>query len=427
MKDNKFHFDVIVIGGGPAGLSAALASNEKGSKTLIVEREKKLGGILKQCIHDGFGLITFNETLSGPEYADRYMRKIMEKDISIYTSTFVSKVEKVGESFILTLINSREDVFQVSSKALVLANGCRERTSRQVFINGDRPAGIYSAGTAQYLTNIMGYLPCKNCVILGSGDIGLIMARRLTLEGAKVIGVYEMKSTPSGLSRNIMQCLEDYNIPLHLSHTVTRVIGESKVSAVETCRVDENMKLIDGTEEIIKCDGLILSVGLIPENEVAESLNIEIDPLTKGPKVDHNFRTSVNGVFSCGNSLHVNDLVDYVSESGKYAGEQAATYEENSYRKLVDITFDKKEFLYVVPQSIDLNSIDKDITIYFRSKDVIEDVKVEFYLDNKVVFMKKYNIIKPPEMEKIILNLKSFSVNNIDNLNLVMSKIKEGV
>lgn len=427
MKDNKFHFDVIVIGGGPAGLAAALASNEKGGKTLIVEREEKLGGILKQCIHDGFGLITFNETLSGPEYADRYMRKIKEKDISIYTSTFVSKVEKLGENFILTLINSEEHVFQVKSKALVLANGCRERTSRQVFINGDRPAGIYSAGTAQYLTNILGYLPCKNCIILGSGDIGLIMARRLTLEGAKVIGVYEAKSTPSGLSRNIMQCLEDYNIPLHLSRTVTRVIGDSKVSAAETCRVNENMNPIAGTEEVIECDGLILSVGLIPENEVAESLNIEIDPSTKGPKVDHNFRTSVNGVFSCGNSLHVNDLVDYVSESGKYAGEQAATYKENSYRKLVDITFDKKEFLYVVPQSIDLNSIDKDITIYFRSKNIIEDVEIELNSENKVLFRKKYNIIKPPEMVKIVLNLKSFPINNMDNLNLVMSKIKEGV
>lgn len=427
MKDNKFHFDVIVIGGGPAGLAAALASNEKGGKTLIVEREEKLGGILKQCIHDGFGLITFNQTLSGPEYADRYMRKIREKDILVCTSTFVSKVEKLGESFILTLINSKEHVFQIKSKALVLANGCRERTSRQVFINGDRPAGIYSAGTAQYLANILGYLPCKNCIILGSGDIGLIMARRLTLEGAKVIGVYEAKSTPSGLSRNIMQCLEDYNIPLHLSRTVTRVIGDSKVSAVETCRVNENMNPIAGTEEVIECDGLILSVGLIPENEVAESLNIEIDPSTKGPKVDHNFRTSVNGVFSCGNSLHVNDLVDYVSESGKYAGEQAATYKENSYRKLVDITFDKKDFLYVVPQSIDLNSIDKDITIYFRSKNIIEDVEIELNSENKVLFRKKYNIIKPPEMVKIILNLKYFDVNNIKKLNLVMSKIKEGV
>ncbi len=427
MQGNKFHFDVIVIGGGPAGLAAALAANENGAKTLIVEREEKLGGILKQCIHDGFGLITFNKTLSGPEYADRYIKKIKEKDISIYKSTFVSKVEKIEKGFMLTLINPREDVLMVTSKTLILANGCRERTAKQVFINGDRPAGIYSAGTAQHLTNILGYLPCKKCVILGSGDIGLIMARRLTLEGAKVIGVYEVKNTPSGLSRNIMQCLEDYNIPLHLSHTVTRVIGDSKISAVETCRVDENMNPIAGTEEIIQCDGLILSVGLIPENEVAESLNIEIDRLTKGPKIDHNFMTSVEGIFSCGNSLHVNDLVDYVSESGKYAGEKAATCGTNSNRKLVDIAFDKKEFLYVVPQSIDLNSINSDITIYFRSKAEIKDVKVEFFFNGRVIFEKKYNVIKPPEMERIILNLKSMNVDSTTTLNLVMSKIEEGV
>ena len=317
-------YDVVVLGGGPAGLSAAWAAAVNGMNTLIIEREARLGGILKQCIHDGFGLVKFKEKLTGPEYAQRYIELVKQNNIPVLMNTFVIKVEKDEDDFEITVVNSSQGVDQIRAKSMILATGCRERTGKQVFINGTRPAGIYTAGTAQHFVNIEGYLPGKKCVILGSGDIGLIMARRLTLEGAQVLGVYEAKKTPSGLSRNIAQCLNDFDIPLHLATTITRVFGDDRVEAVETAQVDENMVLIEGTQKIIACDSVILSVGLIPENEIAEMLHIEMDNITKGPVVDQNFMTSVAGVFSCGNALHVNDLVDYVSESGEIAGGNAA-------------------------------------------------------------------------------------------------------
>lgn len=402
-----YNYDVVILGGGPAGLAAALGSFQKGAKTLIVEREGRPGGILKQCIHDGFGVITFKEKLSGPEYAERYIKMVKENNIPIFTSTYVIKVKKTEEIFHITLVNSTEGIFEVTSKALILANGCRERTSKQVFISGTRPAGVYTAGTAQYFVNVLGHLPCKKCVILGSGDIGLIMARRLTLEGAEVVGVYEAKSAPSGLSRNIAQCLEDYSIPLHLSHTITRIIGEERVEAVEISKVDENMNPIAGTEEIVKCDGVILSVGLIPENEIAESLGIRMDKGTKGPIVDQNFMTEVEGVFSCGNALHVNDLVDYVSESGKFAGENAAVFvKEKENRFIVAIDADYNSFLYVVPQQVNLKSSNTKTVLYFRSKDIQTKATVLLTYKDKVLFHKKYAHLKPPEMERIEVDIK---------------------
>lgn len=319
------NYDVLVIGGGPAGLAAAIAAHKNGAKTLLVEREARLGGILKQCIHDGFGLVRFQEKLSGPEYAERFIDEFHNLNLEAKTLTFVTRLEKNASGFSAVLVN-RDGVETVTAKALILATGCRERTAKQVNIHGTRPAGVFTAGTAQHFTNLLGELPTKKCVILGSGDIGLIMARRLTLEGAKVLGVYEAKSTPSGLTRNIHQCLHDYDIPLYLSHTVTRVFGADRLTAVEIAEVDDKMQPISGTEQILECDALILSVGLIPENELAETLDVQLDPKTKGPVCNAQLMTSADGIFSCGNALHVNDLVDYVSESGEIAGENAAKY-----------------------------------------------------------------------------------------------------
>jgi thioredoxin reductase len=400
-------YDVIVLGGGPAGLSAGIAAFDKGMNTLLVEREKRLGGILKQCIHDGFGLVEFKEKLTGPEYAERFIKLVVEKNIPVLMNTFVIEVQKSDSGFMLTLVNSKDGVEEIWTKSLILASGCRERTAKQIFINGTRPAGIYSAGTAQHLVNIEGYLPCKNCVILGSGDIGLIMARRLTLEGAKVFGVYEAKATPSGLSRNIAQCLNDYNIPLHLSTTITRVFGDDRVTAVEIVKVDNATQPIKGTEKIIKCDGVILSVGLIPENEIGEMIGIKFDNATKGPVVDQNFMTTVEGVFSCGNALHVNDLVDYVSESGKLAGESACEYVKGTTaREFIDVSMVGNDFLYVVPQQIDINSKNKSAVLYFRSRDVRDNMKVTIKAGKNILFSKRYMKLKPPEMERIHLDLE---------------------
>jgi thioredoxin reductase len=390
-----------------------------------VERESRAGGILKQCIHDGFGTITFNEKLSGPEYAERYIKEVKNRGIRVLTSTYVTKVEKQAQGFKIDLVNSKSGVFQVTAKTVILANGCRERTSKQVFITGTRPAGVYTAGTAQYFVNILGYLPCKKCVILGSGDIGLIMARRLTLEGAEVLGVYEAKSTPSGLSRNIAQCLEDYSIPLYLSHTITKIIGTDRVEGVEISEVDEKMEPIAGTEERLKCDGVILSVGLIPENELAESLGVIMDKSTKGPQVDESFMTSVQGVFSCGNALHVNDLVDYVSESGTLAGEAAADFiYGESEKEYIYIEASKEDFLYVVPQRISNNKGDKKTTIYFRSKNNEHKVEVKLMQGSGSIFTKSYEKLKPPEMERIEINLNELIKEEelTHNIQIVMSR-----
>lgn len=320
------YYDSIVIGGGPAGLAAAYQLKIEGAKVLILEREARLGGILKQCIHDGFGLIEFNKVLTGPEYADYFVNAVKSTKIDIMTKTFVTDLIKTEKGFHVTIVNSQTGVEILSCKTIILATGCRERTNKQLFITGDRPAGVYTAGTAQYMVNIEGLLPCNRCLILGSGDIGLIMARRLTLEGAKVIGVYEAKDTASGLARNVQQCLLDFEIPIYYRKTVIEVHGRERLKSVTVADVDEQMKVIYGTEKEVACDGLILSVGLIPENEIAEKLSVAIDPKTNGPIVDGQMMTCIPGVFSCGNALKVFDLVDHVTANARIAAKSALKY-----------------------------------------------------------------------------------------------------
>lgn len=404
-------WDVVVIGAGPAGLAAAVAAHDSGARVCLVEREDRSGGILKQCIHDGFGLVRYGQKLTGPEYAWRDLQAVQNRGIEIFNETFLLKLAKDKAGFILTLQNREQAVFQFEARALVAATGCRERTARQVSIHGQRPAGVFTAGTVQRLVNIDGYLPGRRCIILGSGDIGLIMARRLTLEGAEVLGVYELKAEPSGLARNIVQCLEDYKIPLHLSRTVITVHGRERVEGVTISQVDENLKPVPGTEEYVSCDTLILSVGLIPENDILTPLGVEIDPGTGGPVVDQRLETNIPGLFSCGNALHVNDLVDYVSESGETAGKFAAQYAlgraEGSDPIPIKIEGD---VVYVVPQRLDLRA-GGEAVLYFRSARTLEKAVLDISAQQSSIAAREHAVIRPPEMERISVDTSKIPAN----------------
>ena len=402
------HYDIVIIGGGPAGLAAAIKASGQ-AKVLLIEREQRLGGILKQCINDGFGVVRFGEKLSGPEYADRFVKELAKTNVEVALFSFVTNVRR-ADMFELTYV-CENGVKNVTCDKIILATGCRERTKNGIFIQGDRCSGVYTAGAAQNLVNILGVMPGRRTVILGSGDIGLIMARRLTLEGAKVLGVYEAKPTPSGLTRNIHQCLHDFDIPLHLSKTVTRVFGRDRLEKVEISDVDDKMRPIAGTEQIVECDTLILAVGLIPENEIANDLSVKLDYKTKGAFVDQNCQTLTDNVYACGNALHVNDLVDYVSESGEIAGVNACKH--NGERKLTNISVSGK-IMYVVPQMLDVNSDLDKVVMYFRASDDLGNQRLTITSNGETVFTKRYLKLLPPEMERIVVDFsKASNLNNI--------------
>lgn len=398
--------DIVIIGGGPAGLAAALAAKEAGAEQiLILERDKELGGILNQCIHNGFGLHTFKEELTGPEYAARYIARVEQEKIPFLLETIVIDIAEAedGEKAV-TAMNRERGLFVIRAKAVVLAMGCRERPRGALNIPGFRPAGIYSAGTAQRYVNIEGRMPGKEVVILGSGDIGLIMARRMTLEGAKVKAVAELMPYSGGLKRNIVQCLDDFGIPLKLSHTVVDIKGKKRVEGVTLAQVDKDKKPIAGTEEYIPCDTLLLSCGLLPENELSLNLGVSLNPATSGPYVNESLETNISGVFACGNVLHVHDLVDYVSEEAAAAGKYAATYvkEAEAADHQTQIYLEAAEGIrYTVPSTISLLRMEDTQLVRFRVTDVYKEVFLKVYFDGAPVISQKKRVLAPGEMEQI--------------------------
>ena len=398
-------YDIVIVGGGPAGLAAAVAAKEAGNDNiLILERDKELGGILNQCIHNGFGLHTFKEEFTGPEYADRFKKKVSNLGIDYKLGTMVMNIDRDRT---VTAMNREDGMFTILAKAVILAMGCRERARGALNIPGFRPAGIFSAGCAQRLVNIEGYMPGKEVVILGSGDIGLIMARRMTLEGAKVKVVAELMPYSGGLKRNIVQCLDDYGIPLKLSHTVVDIEGKEHIKAVTIAEVGPDRKPISGTEERYTCDTLLLSCGLIPENELSVSAGIEMSPVTGGPIVNESLETNISGIFACGNVLHVHDLVDYVSEEAMRAGQNAVKYINEGCRAgntAGDIEIVAESGArYTVPKTIDFGRMEDILTVRFRVGDVYKDSYVSVYFDNERVVHNKKRIMSPGEMEQIVL------------------------
>lgn len=417
-------YDIVIIGGGPAGLAAAAAAKKSGiDSILILERDKELGGILNQCIHNGFGLHTFKEELTGPEYARRFINEVEELKIEYYLNTMVIDI---SHKKVVTAMNREEGLFEIQAKAVILAMGCRERARGALNIPGYRPAGIFSAGTAQRLVNMEGYMPGRKVVILGSGDIGLIMARRMTLEGAKVQVVAELMPYSGGLKRNIVQCLDDFGIPLKLSHTVVDIRGKYRVEGITIAEVDSHGKPVPGTEEDYDCDTLLLSCGLIPENELSRGMGVDIEPVTSGPSVNESLETNIDGVFACGNVLHVHDLVDYVSEEATTAGHNAAKYVQGSLAK-----GSGKEIRlvptggvrYTVPKTIDVDRMAEELTVRFRVGNVYKNCFISVYFDDEQVVHRKRPVMAPGEMEDV--KFKKEKLASYPDLKTITIKIEE--
>ena len=397
--------ELVIIGGGPAGMAAALAAYDAGVRDiLMLERDRGLGGILRQCIHNGFGLHRFKEELTGPEYARRYETEVHKRGIEYKLNTMVLDV---SQDKVITAMNAEDGAFLIEAKAIILAMGCRERPKGALNIAGSRPSGIFTAGTAQRFVNIDGYMPGKRVVILGSGDIGLIMARRMTLEGARVEAVCELMPYSGGLARNIEQCLNDFDIPLMLSHTVVEIHGKERVEGVTIARVDENRKPIADTRRYIECDTLLLSCGLIPENELTKSAGISLDRVTGGAAVDQDRQTEIEGIFACGNVLHVHDLVDYVSEEAEIAGRAAAEYLSGRSGGEIDVKIvTDGKIRYTVPQRI---SAQRDVTVYFRVSDVFRNVRIVVKDGDKILINKKKQKVAPGEMETVTIKSEMLS------------------
>ena len=426
------NYDLVIVGGGPAGLAAAVSARDHGIESiLIIERDKELGGILNQCIHNGFGLHTFKEELTGPEYASRFIEQVAERGIEYKLNTMVMDIAADAPSGNVitkkvTAMNREDGMFEIHAKAVILAMGCRERSRGALNIPGYRPAGIFSAGTAQRLVNMEGYMPGREVVILGSGDIGLIMARRMTLEGAKVKVVAELMPYSGGLKRNIVQCLDDYDIPLKLSHTVVDIKGKDRVEAVTIAQVDEKLKPIPGTEETYECDTLLLSCGLIPENELSGKLGVELSTVTSGPIVNERLETNIPGVFACGNVLHVHDLVDYVSEEAGAAGTFAAEYVTQQFAEdTTEIAICPEGGVrYTVPSSIHPHRMQDKQIVRFRVGNVYKNSELCVYFDDSCIMRLKKKVMAPGEMEQVILQKKK--LQEYENLSKITIRIEQG-